>query len=181
MPQSAITQVRPRKNVYRADPLAEPPPPEVADIIARHAGNRDGLITVLQELQGHFGYLPERHVRYAARGLGIPLSRIYGVATFYSQFRFTPSGQHVVRVCRGTACHVGGSPPILTELKSYLKIGEDQTTPDGLFTLQTVACMGCCSLAPVMTINDSTFGKMTPEAAVETLERVRTGDVELKR
>jgi NADH-quinone oxidoreductase subunit E len=157
--------------------LAEPPPPEVAEIIARHADRRDGLITVLQEIQALFGYLPERHLRHAARGLAVPLSRVYGVATFYNQFRFSPSGKYVLRTCRGTACHVSGSPAILAALKTHLGIGEDQTTPDGLITLQTVSCMGCCSLAPVITVDDATFGRMTPETAIETVERIRSGQL----
>ncbi len=179
MAQSAVSDKRPRKHVYQADPLAEPPPPKVAEIVQRHAGQRDALITVLQELQEAFGYLPERNLRHVSQGLGIPLSRIYGVATFYNQFRFSAPGKYVVRVCRGTACHVSRSPAILAALKAHLGIGEDQTTPDGVFTLQTVACMGCCSLAPVITVNDTTFGRMTPDAAVATVETVRAGEVEV--
>ena len=169
-----------RKHLYRGDPLAEPPPAALAEIIARYVGKRDGLISVFQEIQGKYGYLPELHLKHVSRGLGIPFSRIYGVATFYNQFRFSAPGRHIVRVCRGTACHVGNSDGLLATIKSHLLIDEDQTTPDGEFTLQTVACMGCCSLAPVMTVNDATFGKITPEKAVETLERVRAGQLELK-
>ncbi len=177
MPQSAITQVRPRKNVYRADPLAEPPPPAVAEIVARHQGRRDALIAVLQDLQDAFGYLPERPLRYAARGLGIPLSRIYGVATFYNQFRFAAPGRHRVQICRGTACHVSHSPAILAAVKDHFAVAEDQTTADGAFTLQTVACMGCCSLAPAVMVDETVYGRMTPAAAVELLEKVRAGKV----
>ena len=179
MAQPATAERRPRKHVYQGDPLAEPPPPQVAEIIQRYQGKRDSLITVLQEVQGAFGYLPERPLRYLARGLGIPLSRVYGVATFYNQFRFSPPGKYVIRVCRGTACHVSQSPAILAAMSEHLGIGEDQTTPDGLFTLQTVACMGCCSLAPVITVNDATFGRMTPESAVGTLGKIRDGQLEV--
>lgn len=168
-----------RKHVYQGDPLAEPPPPKLAEIIQRHVGKRDALIAALQEIQAAFGYLPERHLRHVAFGLGIPLSRIYGVATFYNQFRFDAPGKHVVQVCRGTACHVSRSPAILAALKEHLGIGEEQTTPDGVFTLQTVACMGCCSLAPVMCVDDTTFGRMTPESAIEALEKVRAGLLEV--
>lgn len=173
MAQPSIVERRPRKRIYQGDPLTEAPPPEVTAIIERHVGQRDSLITVLQELQAVFGYLPERPLKHLSRGLGIPLSRIYGVATFYNQFRLTPPGKHLVRTCRGTACHVGGSPAILEAMKNHLGVGEEQTTADGLFTLQTVACMGCCSLAPVMTVTDATFGRMTPEAAVAALEKIR--------
>jgi NADH-quinone oxidoreductase subunit E len=180
MAQLDVGERRPRKHIYRGDVLVEPPPPEVEAVVARHASSRDGLVTVLQEIQTLFGYLPERHLRYAARGLGLPLSRVCGVASFYSQFRFSPSGEYVIRTCRGTACHVGESKAILTALKTHLNIGEDQTTTDGKFTLQTVACMGCCSLAPVLTINGGTFGKITPESAVDTIEKVRAGRLEIK-
>ncbi len=179
MAESAVAEKRPRKHIYLADPLAEAPPPKVAEIIQRHVGKRDALITALQDVQAAYGYLPERPLRYLARGLGIPLSRLYGVATFYNQFRFDTPGKYVVRTCRGTACHVSRSPAILAALKEHLGIGEDQTTPDGTFTLQTVACMGCCSLAPVIAVNDVTFGRMTPESAIETLEKIRSGQVEV--
>ncbi len=179
MAQPAVGDRRPRKHIYQGDPLAEPPPAKVAEIVQRHAGKRDALITVLQEVQGAYGYLPERPLRHVARGLGIPLSRIYGVATFYNQFRFDSPGKYVVRTCRGTACHVSRSPAILAALKEHLGIGEDQTTPDGVFTLQTVACMGCCSLAPVITVNDTTFGRMTPDRAIEVVEQVRSGQLEV--
>ncbi len=168
---------RQKKRLYEPDPLAEPPPPAVVEIVARHQGRRDALIAVLQDLQDAFGYLPERPLRYAARGLGIPLSRIYGVATFYNQFRFAAPGQHRVQICRGTACHVSHSPAILAAVKSHFDVAEDQTTADGIFTLQTVACMGCCSLAPAMMVDETVYGRMTPEGAVEILEKIRAGKV----
>jgi NADH-quinone oxidoreductase subunit E len=168
---------RPRKRLYTPDPLAEPAPPAVAEIVARHRGRRDALIAVLQDLQDAFGYLPERPLRYAARDLGIPLSRIYGVATFYNQFRFSAPGEHKIQICRGTACHVSHSPVILAAVKAHLAVAEDQTTADGVFTLQTVACMGCCSLAPAMMVDETVYGRMTPEGAVELLDRIRAGKV----
>jgi len=173
MTQQAAGEHRSKKHAYTVGPLAGAPPPEVVEILARHVGKRDSLISVLQEIQAKFGYLPERPLRYAAHGLGIPLSRVYGVATFYNQFRFAASGKHIIRTCRGTACHVSGSPDILAALKAHLGVGEDQTTSDGLFTLQTVACMGCCSLAPVITVDDDTFGRITPQSAIEAIEKVR--------
>jgi NADH:ubiquinone oxidoreductase subunit E len=158
-----------RKYVYGGDPLAEPPPPELATILDRHRGRPDALMTVLEEIQHHYGYLPRRPLEYVARELGFPLSRVYGVVTFYNLFQLSPPGRYIVRVCKGTACHVNHSAAILAHLKERLGIGEEATTPDGLFTLQTVACTGACSLAPVMVINDRTYGRMTPEAAWEAL------------
>jgi NADH-quinone oxidoreductase subunit E len=158
-----------RKFVYQGDPLAAPPPPELVTILDRHRGQPDALITALEEIQDHYGYLPQQQLQYTARELGFPLSRVYGVATFYNLFSFNPPGRYVVRVCKGTACHVNRSPEILNAIKAKLGIDEDETTPDGLFTLQTVACMGACSLAPVVVVNDRTYGRMTPEKTLEAL------------
>lgn len=163
----------PRKFVYRGDPLATPPPPELAAILDRHRGQRDALITVLEEIQDHYGYLPRLALQHAARQLHIPLSRVYGVATFYNLFRLHAPGRYQVRVCRGTACHVNNSAAILAYLKERLGIDVDETTPDGLFTLQTVACVGACSLAPVVVVNDRTYGRMTPQRAWEALAELR--------
>lgn len=158
-----------RKYVYKADPLAGPPPPELAAILDRYRGQRDALITVLEEIQQHYGYLPQQQLQYTARELGFPLSQVYSVATFYNLFLLKPPGRYVVRVCKGTACHVNNSSAILAQLKERLGIEEDGTTPDGLFTLQTVACMGACSLAPVVVVNDQTYGRMTAEKAWDAL------------
>jgi NADH-quinone oxidoreductase subunit E len=167
------TQEPLKKNVYRGDPLAAPPPPELMTILDRHRGQPDALITVLEEIQHHYSYLPRHQLEHAARELGFPLSQVYGVATFYNLFQLEPPGRYQVRVCKGTACHVGGSEEILQYLKDRLDIEEDETTPDGLFTLQTVACVGACSLAPVKVINDRTYARMTPEKAWNALEHLR--------
>jgi NADH:ubiquinone oxidoreductase subunit E len=158
-----------RKYVYRGDPIVEAPPAELAAILDRHRGERDALITALEEVQRHYGDLGEDHLRYVARGLGFPLARVFGVATFYNLFLFDPPGKYQVRVCRGTACHVNHSAAILSYLRDRLGIDVDETTGDGRFTLQTVACMGACSLAPVVVVNDDTYGRMTPAAAWEAL------------
>ncbi len=175
--QTNGAQKRLKRRLYEPDTLSEPPPPAVAEIVARYRGRRDALIAVLQDLQDAFGYLPERPLRYAARDLGIPLSRIYGVATFYNQFRFAAPGEHTIQVCRGTACHVSHSPAILAAVKAHFDVAEDQTTADGTFTLHTVACMGCCSLAPAMMVDKTVYGRMTPEGAVELLERIKAAKV----
>ena len=157
------------KHTYRGDPLAGAPPAELAQILDRHRGEPDALITALEEIQRHYGYLGRNHLQMTARELHFPLARVYGVATFYNLFLFEPPGKYQVRVGRGTACHVNHSDAILTSLEQRLVIGVDETTPDGRVTLQTVACMGACSLAPVVVINNETHGRMTPDAAWQTL------------
>jgi NADH-quinone oxidoreductase subunit E len=127
---------------------------------------------VLEEIQAHYSYLPARHLQYASRELGFPLSQVYGISTFYNVFKLTAPGRYQVRVCKGTACHVNRSSTILDFLSEKLGILEDETTPDGLFTLTTVACMGACSLAPVLVINDQTYGRMTPELSWEILSEL---------
>ena len=154
-----------RRYIYQGDPLLAPPAPDLALILDRHKGQPDALITVLEELQEHYGYLPQEALQYVSRELGFPLSRVYGVVTFYNLFQLSPPGRYVVRVCRGTACHVNRSDDILNKIKAALGIKEDETTPNHLFTLQTVACVGACSLAPVVVVNDRTHGRMTPEQA----------------
>lgn len=154
-----------RKSIYRGDPLIVPPPPELAAVFARHKGEPDALITALEEMQRHYGFLAADHLRYLARELGFPLARIYGIATFYNFFRLAPPGAHVIRVCRGTACHVNQSQLILEHLADRLGVDVGETTADGRCTLLTVACVGACSLAPVVVIDDATLGRMTPEDA----------------
>ena len=162
-----------RQYLYQGDALAAPPPPELTAILDRHRQQPDALITVLEEIQEHYGYLPQRQLQYTARELGFPLARVYGVATFYNLFHFTAPGRYMVRVCRGTACHVNGSQTIINALKKNLGINEDESTPDGLFSLQTVACMGACSLAPVLVVNDHTYGRMSPDNAVGEMENLK--------
>ena len=163
------------KYAYRGDPLAETPPAELALILDRHRGEPDALITALEEVQRHYGYLGRNHLQIVARELRFPLARVYGVATFYNLFLFKPPGKYQVRVCRGTACHVNHSGAILTSLEQRLGIDVDETTPDGRVTLQTVACMGACSLAPVVVINNDTHGRMTPDAAWQMLAALDDG------
>ncbi len=126
----------------------------VAAILETHAGaGRDSLIPILQEVQEHEGYLSKPAVVAIGRHLGLPASKVYGVATFYNQFRFQPVGEHHVTICRGTACHVKGSAAILAALQRELGIKPGETTRDGLFSLEVVACIGACGLAPVISVN----------------------------
>lgn len=130
-------------------------------ILERYAGTGDQVIPLLQETQEEFGYLPEPEMEDIARHTGVPASRVYGVASFYAQFRFKPIGENRIMVCRGTACHVRGAQQILDELSKQLGIGEGETTPDGKYTLETVACVGCCALAPCIVINKDVHGRLT--------------------
>ena len=167
-----------RKFAYRGDPLAEPPPEDLAEIIDRHRDESDALITVLEEIQRRFGYLGERQLQYVARDLGFPLARVYGVVTFYNWFLLDPPGKYQVKICRGTACHVNGSALILDQLKKELGIAVDETTPDGRFTLQTVACVGACSLAAVVVVGEDTHGRLSPDETLEILDALPNDDGE---
>lgn len=162
-----------QKHVYRGDPLAGPPPADLLAILDRYRGQPDALITVLEEIQRHYGYLPESHLRHTARELGFPLAQVYGVATFYNLFQFQAPGRYQVRVCEGTACHVKHSDAILEHLKERLDVEVGETTPDKLFTLQTVACVGACSLAPVVVINDRNHARTSAAKAWEALDHLR--------
>jgi NADH-quinone oxidoreductase subunit E len=139
------------------------------EIFARHKGEKHELITILQETQGQFRYLPAAAMREISRFLHVPEATIYGVSTFYAQFKLTPLGKRVVRVCRGTACHVRGSGKVLTEIEKRLGIKAGETTEDLEYTLETVACIGACALAPTMTIDNETYGKMTTKKVAEVL------------
>jgi len=128
------------------------------------------LIGVLQEVQERLGYLPAAALDGIARRMRIPLSRVYGVVSFYAQFYTEPRGRHTVRACRGTACHVKGSSRVIDAIQQALGIDEGQTTPDMLFYVETVACVGTCFLAPVMMIDDQYFGKLTPQRVRSILD-----------
>ncbi len=132
----------------------------VLDTIERRP---DHLISLLQAVQAHFGFLPPETLGTIARHARVPRSRVYGVASFYSQFRFNPVGRQRVAVCRGTACHVSGARLILEELERTLGIDEGQTTEDQEYSLETVACIGCCGLSPCLSVNDEVSAKLTPK------------------
>lgn len=134
---------------------------------------RDSLIPMLQEIQEAEGYISKEAVKEISRIIGISASKVYGVATFYNQFRFEPLGKYHIMVCRGTACHVKGSSQSLNIVQEVLKINPGQTTKDGLFSLETVACMGACSLAPVISINGEFYGEMTAEKLKKLISDIR--------
>ena len=135
---------------------------EARDIVTAVGSTRDKVIPLLQEIQKRHGYLPEDMIEAVSKEIGVPSSEIYGVATFYSQFRSTPMGEHLIKVCKGTACHVSGADVLISSLSDELNVGEGATTEDGVFTLDSVACLGCCSLAPVVMIDGKVYGKLTP-------------------
>jgi NADH-quinone oxidoreductase subunit E len=138
-------------------------------IFSRYPAEQQYLIPILHDTQAQFRYLPAAAIKEIARFLQIPESTVYGVATFYTQFKLTPLGKKVIRVCRGTACHVRGSAKVLEEIEKLLGIKAGETTPDMEYTLETVACIGACALAPTMTIDDEVHGKMTAKKATEVL------------
>lgn len=135
---------------------------------------RDSLIPILQQVQEEEGYLSRDAVLSIGRHLSLPASKIYGVATFYNQFRFQPRGKHHIQVCRGTACHVKGSAAILERLERELKIKSGQTTRDGLFSLEVVACIGACGLAPVISVNGEFHAKLNGDNIPGILESYRS-------
>jgi NADH-quinone oxidoreductase subunit E len=140
---------------------------QLAEMLASYRGERDALIPVLQKVQDELGFLSQEAVAEIARFLGLPFSEVFGVITFYAQFRTTPSGKNVVRVCRGTACHVRGGARILGSVQHELGIKEGETTPDLEYTLETVACIGACALAPTMMINKDTHGRLKTKKVTE--------------
>ena len=142
----------------------------IEPVINKYKNTVGSLITVLQEIQDIYGYLPEDALCHAAIGLGIAPATVFGVATFYAQFRFTPVGRYFIMLCQGTACHVNGSEMIEKAVFETLGIHNGETTSDGLFTLKTVACLGCCSLAPVMSVNGRVYGKLDRKSTIKILK-----------
>ncbi len=136
---------------------------QLKEVIANHHDQQGGLMPILQEAQEIYGYLPIEVQTMIADGLGISLSEVYGVATFYSQFSLTPKGEHQISVCLGTACYVKGSDKILEAVEKCLGIKSGECTPDGLFSIDSCRCVGACGLAPVMMVDDDVYGKVTPE------------------
>ena len=140
-------------------------------ILQRHKGEEGVLIPILQEAQEIQGYLSEEVLNYLGKKLHIPASRIFGVISFYAQFYTTPRGRHTVRVCRGTACHVRGGKNVLKAVQQNLGIGENETTPDFKFTFETVACLGACALSPVLLVDKTYYGKLTPAKVEQVLKQ----------
>ncbi len=142
-------------------------------VLEKYASVPGSLITVLQHAQELYSYLPIQVLDYIADKMKIKPAKVYGVATFYTQFRLNPVGKYLIMLCQGTACHVNGSKKIEEAISEELNIKEGETTEDNLFTLNNVACLGCCSLSPVMMINEDTYGKLTPEKAKSILREIK--------
>jgi len=140
-------------------------------ILEMHSGQKGALIPILQEIQAAYGYLPEEALKMVSRRVKVPLSRIYGVITFYAQFYLTPRGKHLIKACQGTACHVRGASQVLDNLSRELKVNPGETTEDLSFSLETVACVGTCFLAPVIMINEDYYGKLTPKKAMDAVKK----------
>jgi len=141
-------------------------------IIEKYKNKKGNLIPVLQKTQEIYKYIPDIVFYKISKDLGHSLSELYGVATFYSQFRLNPVGKHIIKVCHGTACHVQDAVEITDAIKDFLKINDGETTENGLFTLESVACLGCCSLAPVMMIGEETYGKLNQKKTVKFLKNI---------
>lgn len=142
-------------------------------VLAQYADTKGSLITILQHAQEIYGYLPQDVIRRISERTGVKPAKIMGVATFYTQFRLQPVGKYLIMLCKGTACHVNGSDLIEKTITETLGIRDGETTEDGLFTLKNVACLGCCSLSPVMMINEETYGSLTPEKTRVILAELR--------
>jgi len=147
----------------------------VKEIVARYEGDAGMLIPMMQDLQAECGYLPPEHLREVSKQVGIPLSRVYAVATFYSSFRLAPKGEHEVTLCMGTVCHLKGAGGIAETICREFQVEAGGTTPDRLFTFQPVNCVGACALAPVMIVDGEYHDHVTPQSVVEILRGLPSG------
>jgi NADH-quinone oxidoreductase subunit E len=146
---------------------------KVCNILDQHGRNPARLVPILQAVQEEYRYLPQEVLTYVATALDVAPARVYGVATFYAHFAIEPKGKHLVRLCDGTACHVKDSVPILRALQKRLGVDDKcKTTPDLMFTVETVACLGACGLAPVVVVDDQVHGQQSPESAVKLVEEI---------
>ena len=143
------------------------------EVIESNKHDKSLLMAVMQQAQDIYGYLPVDVILHISQRTGIKVTKIMGVATFYSQFRLEPVGKYLIMLCQGTACHVNGSLQIEKVINEYLGIKDGETTEDGLFTLKNVACLGCCSISPAMMINDTAYGKLTSEKVIDIIESIR--------
>jgi NADH-quinone oxidoreductase subunit E len=142
-------------------------------IIAKYKGKKGSLIPLLQGAQDEMGFISQQAFHYLSDGSCYPVSELYGVATFYAQFRLKKAGENIIKVCHGTACHVQNASALTDALKEELNVEDGETTEDGVFTLEAVACLGCCSLAPVMMIGDETYAKLDGKKAAKVIKDIR--------
>ncbi|MCD6660781.1 MAG: NADH-quinone oxidoreductase subunit NuoE [Lentimicrobium sp.] len=152
----------------------------IDEIIKRHMNvQRDSLLPLLQDIQNEFGYLSEQAINRISVSLNLPTSKIYGVATFYDQFRFEPRGRFHIQICHGTACHINNGSRIIQEAERLLKIRDGQTTRDGMYSIEVVNCMGACGLSPVIAVNDKYFHGIDPRELKDILESCKEKDNKL--
>ena len=145
----------------------------IKDVLDQYADVKGSLISILQKTQEIYGYVPIDAVYHIAERTGLTPAKIMGVATFYAQFRFQAVGKYLIMICKGTACYVNGANAVADAVMEELGIGDNETTADGLFSLSLVSCLGCCSLAPVMMINEETYGSLTPDKVVKILRDIK--------
>jgi len=149
---------------------------KVEEILKKHQYRKENLIRILLEVQKEYRYIPEDVVNYIGVAMGIPPAKIYGVATFYSQFSLKPKGKYAIQICDGTACHMEGSVPLMKAIEEEIGIKPGEVTTDLLFSLDQVGCLGACALAPVMVINEEVYGNLTPEKVKEILKQLKERD-----
>lgn len=144
----------------------------IDSLLEKYKTKKGAIIPILQGVQEVYGYIPRDAFIKISNATAYSLSELYGVATFYAQFRLAPVGKHIIKVCHGTACHVQNATEITQSLEDSLNVADGETTEDGIFTLESVACLGCCSLAPVMMIGDETYGNLTGKSAVKVIKEI---------
>jgi NADH-quinone oxidoreductase subunit E len=149
--------------------------PAIDSIVQKHSNNRGAIIAVLQEIQNTYGYVPAAAIMQVSKGTGVPAADIYGIVTFYSQFRMTPLGDHLIKVCHGTACHLNGAEMIADSLTPVVGAKEGETSADNRYTVERVACLGCCSLAPTIMIDSDTYGRLTPDNVRKVIKEFEKG------
>lgn len=162
-----------KKNYKETEYILVQDEDKLSEILNKYNGKKGSLISILQEVQDYYNYLPIEALNYIAKETGIKPAKIHGVATFYTQFRLKPIGKNLIMLCQGTACHVNGSKSVEEAIFEELRIKDGETTEDNLFTLINVACLGCCSLSPVMMVNDETYGKLTPDITKSIIREIK--------
>ncbi len=145
----------------------------IDEVVEKYRGKKGNIIPLLQSVQNKYGYIPREAFIALSEKLKLPLNEMYGVATFYAQFRLKPVGKHIIKVCHGTACHVQNAKAVSQSIEEALGVKDGETTTDGIFTLESVACLGCCSLAPVMMIDNDTYGKLDGKAALKIVKDIK--------
>jgi NADH-quinone oxidoreductase subunit E len=154
---------------------------KVKEILKKHENSKSNLIAILRDVQEAFSYIPEEALEYIAKALSISPASVFGAATFYSHFTLHPKGKYVIRVCDGTACHVKKAEDLINTIKKELGLKDgDRTSADGLFTLEVVACLGACGLAPVVVVGEEVHGEMTVQKVKELLQNIRKGEENAK-